>query len=400
MGAPLDLAAPSNWLGAPYNGQPPNGTCTDCQVIIDCICEITSAFTAPLTFANGTGVSEIDILANATLTIKQWVVLDGTKVVVGSDGTSPASLIIDDEVDMISPAVIQLANSNVIVDANNAAGNPSHGFISPGDPAGNGIYYVTDFGNFPANGTYTIILGQFGYGDPLTPGLFFDPYTINCSPSPPPGNLCATGIVYGPAITKPDPAHPTIVDFQGNAPLPVVLTQFVASRSDDQTVKVSWATSQEENASHFEVERTSDVNGNWQTLGTVEAKGFSSITTNYSFNDRNPLDGTSYYRLKMVDLDGKYKYSKIATLSDIEGESLVIYNNPFTDMIRLKINTNSTDDLSITVSDVLGKVYLTQFVKARSGDNFVNINPGGAAGMYILHIQGRGYDRIVKLIKQ
>jgi hypothetical protein len=54
----------------------------------------------------------------------------------------------------------------------------------------------------------------------------------------------------------------------------------------------------------------------------------------------------------------------------------------------------------VTVTDMLGKVYLTQSVKARSGDNFINLNPVGAAGLYILHVQGRGLDRMVKLVKQ
>ena len=53
-----------------------------------------------------------------------------------------------------------------------------------------------------------------------------------------------------------------------------------------------------------------------------------------------PLDGTGYYRLRM-DLDGKFVYSKTITVTvENDGRPLVVYNNPFSDMIRLKVNVS------------------------------------------------------------
>jgi len=412
---PYDLANPKYWLiTPPYAGQPPDAVpCSDCKIIIDCDCLISATFTAPVVI-NGTGLSEIDILANAVLTVDQYVQLDNVRVFVGSDPSSPASLIVNDEVDLTGTSVIRLANNNTFIDANNAGGNPIHGPIA-GNPSFTGfagILVITNPGTFPSissPGSYDYLISLGGYGTPLgppdppgTPGsTFLDPYQINCTSTPPPiPPLCQSGVVYGPAISGFDNSV-GIWSFAVTTPLPVTLVQFTATRNDDQTIKVSWATAQEENASQFGVERTGDINGGWETIGTVKAKGFSSITTNYSYTDLYPLSSTNYYRLKMVDLDGKFQYSKIASVSsDSKSESLVIYNNPFTDLIRLKINTNSVDNLTLTVTDMLGKTYLNQSYQAKSGDNFVNINPGGASGLYILHIQGRGYDKTVKLVKE
>jgi len=409
VASPLDLAAPANWLGLPFAGQPPNGVCTDCKVIVDCICLINPAFTAPLTF-NGT-LSEIDILKGASLEVDQYIQLDNAKIIIGSDATTAASLIVNDEIDLTGTSSVRLANNNTFIDATNAIANPIHGPIAPNPSISGfaGILVVTNPVTFPAVGSYDYLVSLGGYGNPAfappvtPPGIpgtdrFFDPYVINCGVFPviP---FCASGLIYGPATSGFDAAY-GINSFAASAPLPVTLVQFIASRNDDQTIKVSWATAQEENASHFDVERTGDA-GAWETIGTVKAKGFSSITTNYTYTDLYPLSGTNYYRLKMVDLDGKFKYSKVVSVSsNTKGESLVIYNNPFTDLIRLKVNTASADNLNLMVTDMLGKVYLSQSYKARAGDNFININPAGASGLYILHIQGKTYDKTVKLVKE
>ncbi len=179
------------------------------------------------------------------------------------------------------------------------------------------------------------------------------------------------------------------------------LVQFLATKNDDGSVKVSWATSQEENSNYYDVERSGDQS-TWTSIGTVKAKGFSSTTTNYFLTDKSPVNGTGYYRLKMVDLDGKFTYSKtIPVTTDQTSTALVIYSNPFSDQIRLKINVSRPQNLVLTVTDMLGKTYITQSYQAQSGDNYVNLQPStSSSGMYILRIQGDTYNQTVKLEKQ
>ncbi len=214
--------------------------------------------------------------------------------------------------------------------------------------------------------------------------------------------ICGTGLVFGPASTQYQPLPNDFYGFGPAATLPVVLAQFIASRQSDGTVKVSWTTSQEVNAGYYDVERSGDQTG-WAKIGSVKAKGNSSIATDYYLIDNLPLDGTGYYRLKMVDLDGKFVYSKtVAVTADDNAVPLVIYNNPFTDMIRLKVNVSRAQNLSLTVSDILGKTYLRQSIQAQAGDNLVNLQPAviGGSGMYILRITGDSYNQTAKIEKQ
>ena len=180
------------------------------------------------------------------------------------------------------------------------------------------------------------------------------------------------------------------------------MAQFIASKQSNGSVKLSWTTSQEVNAGYYDVERSGDQTG-WTKIGSVKAKGNSTIATDYSLFDNLPLDGTGYYRLKMVDLDGKFVYSKTVSVSaDKNDVPLVIYNNPFTDLIRIKVNVSRAQNLTMTVSDMLGKTYIRQSIQAQAGDNLVNLQPAviGGSGMYILRITGDSYNQTAKIEKQ
>jgi hypothetical protein len=104
----------------------------------------------------------------------------------------------------------------------------------------------------------------------------------------------------------------------------------------------------------------------------------------------------------MIDLDGKFQYSKVVSVSsDKNSLPLVVYSNPFTDQIRVKVNVSRAENLSLIVSDITGRTYLKQSYNAQAGDNLINLVPAGAAsGMYILHIEGNTYNQTVKLAKQ
>jgi hypothetical protein len=188
----------------------------------------------------------------------------------------------------------------------------------------------------------------------------------------------------------------------GTAPLPVTLIKFAAFLNSDQTVGLSWATAQEVNSDYYEVERSPDGE-NWTALGQVKAKGFSSIVTEYGFTDSKPLSGTGYYRLKMVDMDGKYQLSKVVSINvNSTPVALVVYSNPFIDDIRLKINTSIRDNLALVLTDMQGKIMLQQNLKTQAGDNMVTLHPGNGAaqGIYILRIQGNTISQTLKLVKQ
>jgi Secretion system C-terminal sorting domain len=350
--------------------------------------------------------STINLYGSATLSINTYLELFNTNITLGNDPVSMEYIKVNDQVDLNGTSTIVLANNLTTVDAINLGivpvlAGPHDDFFSPPGTKSPGI-----FGIIPPdmNGyTYTYVLNGGGLGSSTneyfpSPGISH--YILNCNP---PGtgspNTCGDGLVFGPATTVADGAFGTI--FIGSTTLPVQLVQFLATKNDDGSVKISWATSQEENSNYYDVERSTDQS-TWTSIGTVKAKGFSSTTTNYFLTDKSPVNGTGYYRLKMVDLDGKFTYSKaIPITTDQTSTALVIYSNPFSDQIRLKINVSRPQNLLLTVTDILGKTYIAQSYQAQSGDNYVNLQPSASSsGMYILRIQGDTYNQTVKLEKQ
>lgn len=126
-----------------------------------------------------------------------------------------------------------------------------------------------------------------------------------------------------------------IVQNAANAALPQQLLSFDAL-AQQQTVVLNWATTKEYNMSAYEVERSS--NGiDFTTIATVQPANGYSLTNKYSTTDRNPLTGKSYYRLKMVDADGKVVYSSIRMVNRSAKTAMRCYPNPATDKVTVEV---------------------------------------------------------------
>ncbi len=172
-------------------------------------------------------------------------------------------------------------------------------------------------------------------------------------------------------------------------PLPLDLLSFDA-KIEGESVKVSWETTNEIDNSHFMVQRSQDGNS-FGTLGRVNAKGTGlEGTFNYQFWDAEPFENLSYYRLKMFDLNGDFKYSPIRSVlfekvvSGVQGE-ISLYPNP-NGGARFYLNLNGilTTDAKVQVIDMVGRTVHTQDVQ-KGGDNII-ITPNRTlpAGTYIL----------------
>ena len=401
------------WVGgvAPPN---PCNNCTikiyaDVKMVQNGFSSVPAYNCAFCTFLNDVVInnSTITLYGNTTLTINTYLQLTNTLITLGNDPTSTQVIKLNDQVDLNGTANVHLASIHTSVDANDTSSLAVSPIVGPHDDFFNpGFKSPGLFGIIPpdVNGyDYTWILNQSGIGTSSNqyqpaPGIFH--YILNCAPqvagSP---NTCGDGFVFGPDSTAFDPTFGFI--FVQAVTLPVILVQFLATKNDDGSVKLSWATSQELNSDFYDIERSGDQ-ASWTSIGSVKAKGYSSTTSNYGFTDKQPLDGNGYYRLKMVDRDGKFKYSKtVSVTADRTSVPLVIYSNPFSDQIRMKVNVSRSQNLIMTVSDMVGKTIISRSVQAQAGDNLVNLQPGvKGSGMYILHIQGDSYNQTVKLEKQ
>jgi hypothetical protein len=185
-------------------------------------------------------------------------------------------------------------------------------------------------------------------------------------------------------------------------PLPVELVYFTATVQGG-SVSLYWLTASEDNNSHFEVERSADGE-TFVSLGRVEGNGTSSRSIKYSYGDDNPLAGTSYYRLKQVDFNGEFAYSKVVAVSakGISPElQLQVYPNPFVSEINIKVTAQENGSAKLQLVDVQGRVVHTGKVELQSGLNEIAVPLQYLRnGLYILKLQGNGINGTVKVIKK
>lgn len=187
-----------------------------------------------------------------------------------------------------------------------------------------------------------------------------------------------------------------------NITLPLELITFKGSLQNNATL-LQWETANETNTSHFAVERSTDGRS-FEGIGTVAASGNSVNTNKYSHidNDVNNLSSTViYYRLKMVDTDGQYKYSQVVTiyLADITGR-IVISPNPAKQETKVMITASQSGRAKWKLVDNSGRVVMQDAIHLSRGSNNFTINLNSlSGGLYYLNISGAGIDQNVKLQK-
>ncbi|HVZ55432.1 MAG TPA: T9SS type A sorting domain-containing protein [Chitinophagaceae bacterium] len=112
----------------------------------------------------------------------------------------------------------------------------------------------------------------------------------------------------------------------GNAsPLPVKFGD-VKAYSVGTAVKVDWQAYNEVNVDHYEVERSTD-GVHFSSIGSVAANNRTELS-NYTLTDAAPVSGSSFYRIKNVDIDGKFSYSVIVKVSSSSEARMSLYPNP------------------------------------------------------------------------
>jgi hypothetical protein len=184
--------------------------------------------------------------------------------------------------------------------------------------------------------------------------------------------------------------------------LPVKMGDFNGRFADGYT-RLSWYTVTELNSSHFEIERSNDA-VNFDYIGRVESKYSSSSRSDYAYIDLLTKPGINYYRLKIVDIDGRYEYSKVVALNtESKGISLLmIYPNPFGNKVQVKIESDKKEKIKLQVVNAAGAIVRSQTEKVSIGGNTIVLNnvvnlPGG---MYYLHVITSEKTFSTKIMKQ
>jgi len=190
-----------------------------------------------------------------------------------------------------------------------------------------------------------------------------------------------------------------------NITLPLDLLTFSGSLQNNSTVLLKWKTENEINTSNFLVERSIDGNV-FNAIGTISANGNNNGSVfNYSFADVDAANQQSlllYYRLKIVDRDGSFKYSSIITISlaDITGK-LTVSPNPVVGEAKINISAPADGSIEWKLIDNTGRIILqnAEYVRKGNGNSFtINMNKL-SRGSYYLSVSGAGIDQKVKLQK-
>ena len=109
----------------------------------------------------------------------------------------------------------------------------------------------------------------------------------------------------------------------GSITLPVKFIGFSVSLQDHNAV-IQWATAEEINSSYFELQRSNN-GSDWSTIANITAAGNTTLTHSYSYTDKNISGNLVYYRIKQVDIDGKFIVTPVRMLKNESGNAEVRY---------------------------------------------------------------------------
>ncbi|MEO7924103.1 MAG: T9SS type A sorting domain-containing protein [Chitinophagaceae bacterium] len=192
----------------------------------------------------------------------------------------------------------------------------------------------------------------------------------------------------------------------GNA-LPVFFTLFNLKCDGNPTagqagkILLSWKTAQEQNSSHFNIERSMD-GFRWSAIGSVPAAGNSSIERSYSYTDNSPASNGAIYRIAEYDIDGRTQYTSIIRADCEQKDSWSIWPNPVQEMLWVNITATGRSAVTIKIVDSKGSLVRSQQQALLTGSNQLNIDmkrlPSGTYHVTVEWGQGRTH-RSVTIIK-
>lgn len=206
-------------------------------------------------------------------------------------------------------------------------------------------------------------------------------------------NLASAGF-YGFNTVQALPATDVIFGLNAftfsDSPLPVEWSYFEANQ-EESSVNLNWATHQEINTSHFDVQRKLPGGETFETIGTLEAAGNSDELKSYQFTDYSPKTGSIQYRIRQADLDGAFSFSKVEEV--IAESTISVMPNPTSGIVN--IQTPDPTSWSGRILDLQGKI-LKEIPSDQSQIDISDL----PAGMYLMDLYNKTGERFTnKIVK-
>lgn len=181
--------------------------------------------------------------------------------------------------------------------------------------------------------------------------------------------------------------------------LPVTLHSFNAVGAG-KNANITWQTAAEFNSGSFELQRSSD-GSSFDAVATIDAAGHSSTLNSYSYTDVN-IPATSYYRLKIIDKDGKISYSQVVKVSNATGKFVITntYPKPATSQLTITWNSPAAGKTIASVYDYTGKLLMSQELSTLTGMNNAQLQVSKLPrGQYLLKLSKDNDIKVTRFTK-
>jgi hypothetical protein len=212
-------------------------------------------------------------------------------------------------------------------------------------------------------------------------------------------NTTITGTVTSIVTATTNTVFRGVALTPGTIILPLQLLSFSASPLNN-ALQFSWKTATEQRTSHFEIEQSTDGR-NFTSIANVAAAGNSSTQRSYAFTGTLPTVIT-YYRLKMVDADGKFTTSSVVKIAPAKNGFALgnVYPVPAKNTLTVEWTSSRSGNATLQLTDLSGRTLRTLSVNAATGFNQKVLDVQGlAAGQYLLQVtteSGRQQTLITK----
>lgn len=333
---------------------------------------------------NGTGIALAGTGTGVDISDNSIFNNTGLGIDLGNDGVTPNHI-------GSLPGPNNFQNHPVLTNVSVSGGNT----ILQGNmnSAANAVYRMEFFSNAACNPS------GFGEGQNF---LGFKQIATDAS-----GNAAFSDTLMGVSVAAGAVVTSTATDTLGNSSefsacivagaLPLHLTDFTATMNGRHIV-LRWVTASEQNTKYFGIERSQDGR-TFTELGRVQASGNSTEQKNYVFIDQWPLQGIDIYRLRMVDMDGNFSYSKMVVVTmDALQNTLSLFPNPATRELTLHMSASGL--LQLKLADLNGRI-LKEEIRQVSGNSSTILDISDLSkGVYILIMQNESEVWYGKFVKQ
>ncbi len=213
-----------------------------------------------------------------------------------------------------------------------------------------------------------------------------------------PVSIAGTGYFGFQTINNGTPAQLTGAQFdqffyQAAGLLPVTFTSFTVIK-DINKARLSWNVAAEQNVDGYEVERSN--NGvQFSKLGFVKATGRSR----YSYTDEKILNGVNFYRVKNVDLDGKFAYTHIVSINGKKGQFVRLFPIPARSDMFIQ-HHDAMKGAQLRISSMDGRIVSVISVPYNAVQTNLNLSTIQSGVYFITYDAGDGNKFTSKFIKQ